>query len=199
MSITVLTCVFSDDGTGTIAVRLSSGEHEETRSLCIFTEELPESLCKVPREITAEQFSLLEESAERCSAYCSALRILSYGDNTTASLRMKLRRKRYSSEAVAFAVARASEMGYLDDDAFLREAVLHAANDKLYGSRRIEAEMRAKGFTPEQIRRALSVCADEIDIQKNKRQLILRKFGHLSPENREEALKIKAFLYRYGY
>lgn len=199
MIITASSCVHTADGNSTLTLCLSSGAHSEKRTLRLLTEEFPAYLHRLPVTISEEQFLLLEEASERCEAFCGGLRILAYGDNTTAALRTKLRRRHFSDDAVAFAVSRIAELGYLDDDALLRDAVLHSANDKLYGSRRIEAEMRAKGFSSEQIREALSVCAPSIDTEQNKRQLILRKFGHSRPETREEALKMKSLLYRYGY
>ena len=129
----------------------------------------------------------------------AAFRILEYGDNNTASLKKKLRMKGISSDAADFAVEKAEEMGYIDDASLLREDILRAANGKLYGKRRIFAEMMSKGYKREDISAALEILEGEIDYAENKKQLILRKYGEKRPESAEEAAKIKAFLYRYGY
>jgi len=191
--------ISADKSTVDFSIVLSSGEKEEKKKLTLLYEDACEFSFDIPCNITKEEYTDLLYYGERYSALMAAFRILEYGDNSTASLKKKLRMKGISSDAADFAVEKAEEMGYIDDASLLREDILRAANGKLYGKRRIFAEMMSKGYKREDISAALEILEGEIDYAENKKQLILRKYGEKRPESAEEAAKIKAFLYRYGY
>ena len=132
-------------------------------------------------------------------AYEAALRMLAYGDNSSADLLRKLRLKKHSKAAAEYAVSAVKEQGYINDRALLCERILALANEKWHGRRKIVAELSAKGYNREEILDALSECEREIDFELNKARLVKRRFGDIKSLTREEKEKVRAFLYRNGY
>jgi len=153
------------------------------------------------KEIPEEIYLALKTCGEVCSAWFSALSLLSYGDNTRKKLYQKLILKGYGEAAAKKAVALALKAGYIDESAQIKDALFRLANDKLFGKRRVVEELRAKGFEREGISLALSHWEGEIDWEENKKKLLHRKFGNDMPRlsDAKETQKIKGFLYRYGY
>lgn len=132
-------------------------------------------------------------------AYEAALRMLAYGDNSSADLLRKLRLKKHSKAAAEYAVSAVMEQGYINDRALLCERILALANEKWHGRRKILSELTAKGYKREEILDALSECEREIDFELNKARLVKRRFGDIKSLSREEKEKVRAFLYRNGY
>jgi len=142
---------------------------------------------------------MLYRSEANFLAYEAALRMLAYGDNSSADLLRKLRLKKHSKAAAEYAVAMVKEQGYINDRALLCERILTLANGKWHGRRKIVAELTAKGYSREEILAALSECERDIDFELNKARLVKRRFGDISSLSREEKEKVRAFLYRNGY
>lgn len=154
---------------------------------------------EIPCEISTAETDELFRYEEYYHAYEKALSILSYGDNSAASLKRKLKLKGFSDEAIVYASHAMKAHGYINDAEILNEKVLYLANEKLHGRRRIISELTAKGFLRHDIEDALERCDALISFPKNRRRLVERKYGRVSGFTAEEIVKIKAFLYRNGY
>ena len=163
----------------------------EEKTLLLFSEDALPYLFSPPREVSEEEVNALFAAESRCAAVRAALRLLSYGDNSSADLCRKLRQRGISREDAAFACEKMRENGYLDDDALLRDRILADAREKLWGL--------GKGYPREDVQNALSLLEGEIPFEENKRTLLLRKFGKEKPQSAEESRKMRAFLTRYGY
>ncbi len=121
----------------------------------------------------------------------SALNILDYADHTEKKLREKLARKGYDEDETDFAVEYAKRAGYLNERRALDNAVYGIANSKLYGRRRIVAELYTKGFKKELIAEA---DFEEIDFVENCAKRIRKTKNRYSDER-----KFFAALIRYGF
>lgn len=121
----------------------------------------------------------------------SALNILDYADNTERKLREKLARKGYSRDETDYAVEYAKKSGYLNEKRHLENAVYTIANHKLYGKRRIRAELYQKGFRIEDID---NIDFSEIDFASNCAERIKKTVNRYDDKN-----KLQAALLRYGF
>lgn len=83
----------------------------------------------------------------------------------------------------------------LQSDARYAEAYLHARAQRLYGPKRIKAELKERGISDEII--AVAFNQADIDWQANLRQLEINKFGRKPPANLlEKAKRIRFMQYR---
>ena len=121
----------------------------------------------------------------------SALNMLDYADCTEKKLIEKLRRKGYDEEEIDYAVAYAKRVGYLNDSRLIANAVYGIANSKLYGKRRVIAELFTKGFKREDID---AVDFEEIDFVDNCVKRIEKTKNRYS-----DTRKLYAALLRYGF
>jgi regulatory protein len=88
-----------------------------------------------------------ERGAE--AAYAKAVELLAHRPHFEAELKAKLEARGFGEAAVAAALARLVERGYLDDRAAARQWAEGAVARKGYGSRRLRAELAARGVDPE--------------------------------------------------
>lgn len=127
------------------------------------------------------------DSEKKCIR--TAMNILAYADNTGKRLFIKLRQKGFSKEDAETAVAYCMEKGYIDESRQLEAAIHHMASHKLYGRRRMIAELNKLGFS-----RAAIAEADfsGIDFAENCYILWLKRGGIIDDRTRQ-------YLVTYGY
>ena len=90
----------------------------------------------------------------------SALRLLTRRDHTRRELVIKLRQRGFGAASVEEALARCSDLGYLDD---ARTAVTMAGHlvNRGYGCLRVRQMLAQKGLDEAYIEKALHCCGDE--------------------------------------
>ena len=84
----------------------------------------------------------------------TGLRLLARRAHSRAELRLKLARRGYQEDEVGSAMARLTEMGYLDDEAFARGLVQRRSATR--GSLAVSAELAAKGIDRHRAAEALA-------------------------------------------
>ena len=87
-------------------------------------------------------------------------RLLSRRPYTEAELRERLARRGLDEDVIDHTIARLGSLDLVDDGAFAQQWVEERAGRKGIGSRRLRAELEAKGVAPEQIEEALKLEAD---------------------------------------
>lgn len=136
--------------------------------------------------------------SERYSARKRALAILGYGRCSARRLAQKLSAKGVDRAVARETVERLVSEGYLDggEDA-LREAQRDVA--KLWGEKRIAADLRAKGYEDEAVRWALSELEEDgVDYVSSCAKRMERMEGVFSDDPRERQ-KCVAALTRAGF
>jgi regulatory protein len=96
-------------------------------------------------------------------------------------------------------IEKLKSLRYLDDQAFARTWALGRAQDRGYGPRRLEQELRIKGVNQPLIEEALRQTFDEVDETGQAKRLLTKHFkgGDLTePKTLRRAV---AFLQRRGY
>lgn len=100
---------------------------------------------KVGQTLSPEEMKQLQERDEAEVAYERALSFLSYRPRSRAEIEGYLRRKEASAAVVQIVVARLTEAGLLDDQAFAQYWVQNREQFRPRGSRSLRFELRIKG------------------------------------------------------
>lgn len=132
----------------------------------------------------------------------SAFNLLSRRMHSVKELETKLRRKKYTNEAIKSVLAELAANNYLDDEKFAGEFIKEKVRSKKIGEQKLKAELIKRGIKTEIIERALSGSADKDDIEKNAHMLAEKKMRSLAYKNLEKRKlkeKIFAFLLSKGY
>lgn len=144
-------------------------------------------------EISEAVYTELISADEYYRATVSALRSLSYSDNSKRRLYEKLRKRGISAGVAHSVVCDMILLGYLDEEKQLRTLVLRLANDSLFGQYRIVAKLSSVGYSPSDVRAVIDGLVDdgEIDFDKNFLRLLEKK-----PVGEDGVLALK---YKWGY
>ncbi len=145
-------------------------------------------------ELSEEQYRSLSELDERNRAVRKALGILSFGDNSRASLFAKLRRAGYSSRISGEVADEMIGLGYIDEERQLKRLIENEVNQRLTGPRKFTQKLYAKGYPVSKIRALTEdlIQSGAIDLDKARRILIEKH----SPNSEEE---VRALLYKHGF
>lgn len=181
-----------------LSLTLSEGGHTEKRSFTLSDRQYFE--CGRPKEgeISPETFDLLESLSAKHEAVRTGAYLLQFAPANRAALKRKLRARGISSEDAGEAAEELAARGYLDEEKQAERLILRYAA-RLYGRRRIEAELLHRGYPRETVTSAFEVCAGEIDFAQNRKKLLRQHFAGqdlTDPAVRQKAI---ALLRRYGY
>jgi regulatory protein len=133
-------------------------------------------------------------AARETSAYDRALRLLAARPRSRAKLEARLTEAGHAAPEIEAAIARATELGYLDDRAFARnqaEALLAR-----FSPRVVELKLVGLGL-PEQLARE-SVAALQADEPALARSILERRFGQ-GPFEGKAAARAARFLLGRGF
>ena len=175
-----------------IEARVGEARQKEVLSL------LCARLTRLPQRggISLEEVEELRREAAICAAIGAGLRALGASGSSRRHLIEKLRVRGYSHDVAAAAVEELAEKGYLkEEEGALREAEKGLA--KLWGDRRILADLQAKGYTAGALKYAEARLRTE-DGAARCAQLIRKRRLCLSGEEAEVRRSVAA-LVRYGY
>ena len=130
-----------------------------------------------------------------------ALRLLARRDYGTGELRRALLTKGFAEEAVAAAIARGIELGYLDDARYAaRLAGVLLESGRAVGPR-LALELRRRGLAEELIQAVVAVSARDDGEEQALRALVARRFpafDFASAADRERR-RVILFLQRRGF
>ena len=147
-------------------------------------------------EISPETVCELRQEAEVCAAVLAGLRALGAFGASPRRLIEKLCAKGHKRDVATLAVAELSEKGFLkEEESAEREAERGLA--KLWGDRRILADLRAKGYTSEAIRYAALRLQNEDGAARC--VALMRKRRITIPSDAPAMQKLVSSLVRYGY
>jgi len=113
------------------------------------------------RELSGAAVRALADEDARREALQSGLRFLSYRPRSEQELRQRLARKGLPRPAIATAVSRLRELGYLDDAAFARFWTETRQASRPRARRVVAGELRWRGVAAEQVDEATAAIEDE--------------------------------------
>ena len=147
-------------------------------------------------EISEEELLHLRREAQICDAIGAGLRSLGANGCSARHLAQKLRARGFDADAAGEAVAEISEKGYLkEEEGALREAEKGLA--KLWGDRRILADLQAKGYTGGALKYAAARLRAEDGAARCAMLMRKRRMG--APTDEAELRRMLSSLIRYGY
>ena len=177
-----------------VKLELQDGEEVERESLSL----LCARLSRFPKvgAVSEETVEELRREAAICAAIEAGLRALGAVGASRRHLTEKLRMRGYSHEVAATAVEILAEKGYLkEEEGALREVEKGIA--KLWGDRRILADLQAKGYAAGAIKYAAARLHGEDGAARCAQ--LMRKRRIDIPADEAAARKAVASLMRYGY
>lgn len=130
----------------------------------------------------------------RSRAIESAFRLLARRDHTHQELALKLQHKGFDRAAVAGALARCRELGYLDD----AKTALHMAGQltgRGYGPLRVRQTLMQKGVDDALIEKVLTRCGDDAAQVRSARRQLAKKASRLARE--PDPWKRRQIAYRF--
>ncbi len=180
-----------------VCVEIGQGEHIQRERLCISASDCADLRLK-KGTLSLEQYDRLAEASACYMARQKAMQCLTYGRCSKRRMVQKLYTKGIERSVAVRTADRLESEGYLngEEDA-LREAERDMA--KGWGERRIVSDLRAKGYSEEQVKGA--VCAlrkSGADGTACCAEQIRRRWGTL-PEEPKERQRAIAALMRLGY
>ncbi len=95
-------------------------------------------------------------------AYAAALALLSRKGRSRRELQSLLERKGFPPEAIAQALARCAELGYLDDARYALQFASSLLRGGKLGPESVKARLLAQGIAPDDARRALEQASREL-------------------------------------
>lgn len=134
---------------------------------------------RVGQQVTGEDLDFLEQCSQEIWAKAQALSHLSRRSMTAQQLRDKLE-THYSPEVVEAAVARMTELGYLNDGDYAARLARDMARLRHFGSDRIRRELLARGIDRETVEQTLEEL--ESDPQQEILSLLGSKLERLAGE-----------------
>lgn len=146
------------------------------------------------------QMERLAVAADRDAAYRTAIRLLERRPFAKADLGRRLGLKGHSSEAVAAALDRAEQAGYLDDARFAQQYV-ESRLARGRGPARLKRELAVMGVAKDLVDRAITKETSDPGLGQDRiRQLIAKRMPQLKDRPRPESRRrLLAFLARRGY
>ncbi len=184
------------EGGARLLVELETAEGEErTRETLSLLAARLEHLPAVG-EISPETVLELRREDRICAALGAGLRMLGSNGCSARHLVEKLRMRGYDPEVAGEATAILSQKGYLrEEEGALREAEKGIA--KLWGDRRILADLSAKGYTGSALKYAAARLRTEDGVSRCAALIAKRRIRISADE--AELRRLFASLTRYGY
>jgi regulatory protein len=143
----------------------------------------------------------MEDHLQYKRARDRALRLLAVRGHSRAELRKKLAARGFTKSAVDRVLENLGELGYLDDEAFAVNRARHLAVNRLYGDRKIEAQLLEKGVSRESARSAVREVREEFPETEGISRFAAKKLPGRSLESldKKERLALARTLQGKGY
>jgi len=132
-------------------------------------------------------------------AFARALRFLGYRPRSEAEVRGHLSQRHYSAAVIERAVEKLRALNYVNDEMFARDWARSRAQNRGYGPRRIEQELKAKGIGPSLLREVMRELFTAGDEAENAKRILAKKFKGQNLRELKTQRRAAAFLQRHGY
>ncbi|MBQ9805935.1 MAG: RecX family transcriptional regulator [Clostridia bacterium] len=196
LSITLRSITSQNNGSEVaLRILIECDEHREERRLILSMDQYLEQK-PTKGELTEEAFEALEAAAELCRAIRAGEHLLAYGGNTVQMLMQKLIRRGFSRAVAMQAAEELQRMGVINERRDM-ERELEKCLHKLWGAKRINAQMWARGFGVDAMAELPSLL-ESIDFVPRCAALIRKHYGEV-PADGDEQRRMIAWLARYGY
>ena len=155
---------------------------------------------KAEIEISEDEFETILSEQNIIDGIQYGINKLSYGIDSIANFRNKLKLKEYNNQAIEVIINRLKESGYLDDSKFAIEYINYLKDKKKYGKIRIIQQLRKKGINEQIINDAISQIDFEVENLDDIIKLSEKKLRLVSGKSIEKQKQsLMMFLKNKGY
>lgn len=174
-----------------------SGTEKDKMTLLFGIREFYEASIKKDSVVSDEKFEELYEISNLAVAIAKAQRLLSLSDHSKKQLSLKLVRYGIDRQYATRAAQIMEEQGFIDEDAQSERIALAYCKKKLWGKKRIAADLLSKGYDRDAVYRAVDlVPKSEYDMALN---AVIEKKYPVAAKDRKEFDKRVAALLRLGF
>jgi regulatory protein len=155
-------------------------------------------------ELPLTRWLTLVAEAERQDCWAKLLVLLGQRAHAEAELRRKLAQRKFSRPAIATTLAKAHELGLLDDRRFAEQLAEEKLRTARLSQRALAADMRQRGLAVEVVRETFEALADRFTPEAALAQALTvarQRRHHWARETdpRQRRLKIARFLAGRGF
>ena len=153
-------------------------------------------------EISDSRFSALIEENQSFHIKQKAFRLLGRRQHSAFELKLKLKQKGYNEQLISRVINQLRNSNYLNDYEFAKTFAEENIKNKLWGQRKVEAELIKKGVDREIISQIVNEKFSDSDQIDNALELARKKYKSLLDRNTNtEKIKSKliTFLLSRGY
>lgn len=151
-------------------------------------------------DLTDAELEKVKGAETQQKALDKGLAILSKRLHSTAEIRTKLSKAKYSPDQVESAIVQLTRLGYLDDARFAKSKASAAAEYRKHGRRRAYVELIKSGVEKETARRTSEEVYEAHDSLKVARELAAKKAPSLLRLDRQTARRrLTGMLLRRGF
>lgn len=111
--------------------------------------------------------------------------LLKFRPRTENEVRERMKRKGFSDQEIEETIEKLKNQGFLEKNEFLKEFILSRMH-KPHSKRRIAYELKRFGFEEEEIQNALDSYYDDVEVEENIKNHILKHFGSGMKISRKE-------------
>jgi regulatory protein len=151
---------------------------------------------RVGQTLSDAELGALEREEAYETAHEMALRFLEPRPRSSAELKQQLRKKQVASDVIDQVIARLTDAGLLDDEAFAKYWVENRENFRPRAGRALRFELRRKGLSDAAIKEAIGTIDES---ESAYRAGTARASRWRGLERREFMEKLGAFLVRRGF
>ncbi|HEY7166316.1 MAG TPA: regulatory protein RecX [Candidatus Binatia bacterium] len=128
-----------------------------------------------------------------------SLRYLTRRSRSEAEVRDRLEEAGASDSIVRKTLERLRSLNYIDDESFARRWAADRAQNRHYGRKRIEQELRLKGVAESVAIQAIRDAFIEADERENAKGILIRRYSGQDLRDPRTRRRAAAFLERRGY
>lgn len=150
----------------------------------------------IGKELTEQQILEIQKEDEKSKAFSYVLYQLGFGAKTQKELILKMQKQKYSEEAQYYALNKAKEYGYVDDEEYCESFINQHKNISGWGEQKIYSALITKGISKEIIKRKLEKLYSDDDLFENAYNCALKKYNTIKNKT-EDKYKIRQKLYMF--
>jgi len=143
----------------------------------------------------------MSDEEEQKRAKKIALKMLAFRDRSKQEIRERLVQKGVPASAIEKVVTQLADYGYLDDQAFAQRLAFGLFETKSWGFGRIGVTLKARGFSPELVKKTLSQLKENYSEEETALRIMKRRFSHFNPHEAspKEKRRVIQFFRRKGF
>lgn len=127
------------------------------------------------------------------------MRYLGYRPRSEAEIRTRLARLGYSSSIREETLEKLRNLNYVNDKAVARNWARERAENRGYGPKRIEQELRTRGIGPSLVREVIHETFEDRSEEEKAKTLLEKRFKGLDINDPKVLPRAAAFLERRGF